>query len=267
MPHILFPTDFSVNARNALNFAVEIANSMGAQLTLLHTYKVYSTAGMFKSVESYLEEDAAKDMLALVKAVEPQLRNDAHLSTRIMKGEAVATIVGLAEAHGYDLIIMGTQGASGLEEIFSGSTTNGVMNKTRIPVLAIPSDAQFSDLSKIVLALDQEKLSGFTVVQPLVQLARSLQAKLLVFHQDMGEGDRGVDPAIGKYLESVDHSFTYELEESHIHFSVNDFVEDVGAGILCMIRRKRNFLDRVLHVSATKREAFHCDVPLLVLHD
>lgn len=267
MSHILFPTDFSANARNALNFAVEIANALGAQLTLLHTYKVFSTAGMFKSVESYLEEDAARDMLTLVSEIEARLQNDAHLNTRIMKGEAVKTIVGLAEAHEYDLIIMGTQGASGLDEIFSGSTTNGVMSKTEIPVLAIPNEARFSEISKVVLALDQEKLSGFTTIQPLVKLARALHAKVLVFHQDTGEEDRGIDPAIGKYLESVDHSFTYELEEDHIHFSINDFVEDVGAGILCMIRRKRNFLDRVFHVSATKREAFHCEVPLLVLHD
>ncbi len=40
MKNILFPTDFSPNAENALNFAVEIARKINGNLILFHAYSV-----------------------------------------------------------------------------------------------------------------------------------------------------------------------------------------------------------------------------------
>ena len=40
MKKILVPTDFSENARNAVDFSVAIANQFGSEIHLLYTYKI-----------------------------------------------------------------------------------------------------------------------------------------------------------------------------------------------------------------------------------
>lgn len=248
-----------------MSYAVAIANQFGSHITLLHSYKVYSTAGMLVSVESYLEEDAAREMLALVDEIEPQLTNGATVDSVIARGDAIPLIGSMADQ--YDLVVMGTQGASGLKEVFLGSITSGVIREVATPVLAVPAEAAWQIPTVMVLAMDQEGISGASVLAPLVKLGKAFSGSIKIFHQDTGADDIGIDPSVDVYLDGVPHSFYYELDDEDVNASINEFVDDIGAQLLCMVRRRRSFLEGLFHSSATQRSAFHCTVPLLVLHD
>ncbi|MCB0572781.1 MAG: universal stress protein [Phaeodactylibacter sp.] len=267
MKKILAPTDFSPNADNALAYAIDFANKCGGHITLLHTYRLYSSAAVFISVESLMEEDARRQMDALLQRLEPQLRGTASIEGKVVRGDAVPVITDMAEKGGYSLIIMGTQGASGLKEIFIGSTANGVMKHTSVPVLAIPNGFSFRPIKKVVFAIDAGGISHPGVTSVLVQIAKKCGARAYVFHQGLGERDDGIDPSIDIYLDDIEHSFHYELEADGINASINSFVADYDADLLCMVRRQRGFLEEAFHVSATTREVFDSPVPLLVLHD
>jgi nucleotide-binding universal stress UspA family protein len=267
MKRILVPTDFSEHSDNALSYALAIANAFGSELTLLHLYKVYSTSGMFVSIESYMKEDAAAQMLERVRKIEARLEGEARIVTKIGRGEAVNMIAEIAEKSDHDLIIMGTKGASGLEEIFVGSTTNGVLKQSRRPVLAIPGNFKFRILRNIVLTLDEGTISHVGILMPLVKLARRFGARVLVYHKDAGPKDAGMDSSIQIFLDDVKHSFHYQLDSDRLNKSINDFVKENSADLLCMIRRQRGFLKEIFHVSTTTKEVFDSPVPLLVLHD
>jgi nucleotide-binding universal stress UspA family protein len=266
-PKLLFPTDFSSPAQYALDYAVDLADRLGAELTLLHTFRVYSTAGMFTSVEQYLEEESATEMLKVMAYIENDLGKDVRLTSRIMRGDPTTVIASLADEEDYDLIVMGTQGASGLEEVFTGSTTNGVIRRAGTPVLVIPDQVSFRAPQHIVLAVDEGGLSSYETVKGLVLVARAYKADVLVFHQDTGATDRGIDSSVAKLLEGIPHSFVYELDDADVSQSIKDYLADTGAEMLCMIRRERSFLERIFHNSITQREIFNCSVPLLVLND
>jgi len=267
MKNFLVPTDFSDNSANALNYAVELANRFRGRITLAHLYKVYSSTGMFVSVESYMKEDAAEQMQELMEKVKPSLAPGVSIESKVIRGEAVSIITDMAMKLGVDLIVMGTQGASGTQEVFFGSTTNGVMKHTTTPVLAIPSGADFHPVRNIVLAIDEGCVSNPGVLAPLVQIARSFHSTIRVYHKDSGNTDQGIDPSIDIFLNGVSHSFHYELDAENINTSIKAFVKDYSGDLLCMIRRRRGFLKDLFHVSATSREVFNCSLPLLVLHD
>lgn len=267
MKKILFPTDFSAPAANALAHAVALANRFGCQLTLLHTYKVHQPAGALVSIESYLAEDARNDMDTLAADIQSQLDGGASLDTLIRRGEAITTIADVAHQGHYDLIVMGTKGATGLKEILLGSITAGVVKETDLPVLAIPDDYAPRPVNNIVLALDQGGLSGPEVTTVLVAISRAYEAVIRVFHQDMGPGDIGIDPGVEACLEGASHSFYYELDDDEVNRSIHDFAEEVNAEMLCMVRRRRSFLEDIFHVSATAHAVNHINRPLLVLHD
>jgi nucleotide-binding universal stress UspA family protein len=267
MKKILVPTDFSGNANNALKYAVRLANHFGATITLLHTFKVYSTTGMFISVERYMEEDAQASMEKVIRSVRPQLEGAAVIEQKLIRGDAIPMISSVADSGGYDLIIMGTQGASGLKEIFIGSVTNGVAKTAITPVLAVPTDFGYRDVKSVVFAVDDGRISSKTVVSALLDLAKGFDAKVMVYHKDLGDDDPGIDPSIHMFLEPIEYSLHYELNVDEINKSIGEFVEDKEGDLLCMIRRERGFLERIFHVSATSKEAFDSKVPLLILHD
>jgi len=267
MKKILMPTDFSHCAMNALGYAVDIANQFGCKITLLHTYKTYSTAGMFVSVEKYMEKDAAENLLSIINKIEPKLRNGASIESRLVQGDAIPIIRDIADKSRYDLIIMGTKGASGLKEVFTGSITNGIIKSATTPVLAIPDDFDYQPIDRLVLAVDEAGVSAPGVTATLAKLARGFDAHIHIFHQSNRMQKDDIDPAKDIYLEGLETSVHYELNGEDPVESILEFVEEKGAGLLCMVRRKRGFLEQVFHVSATTKTVFDSPVPLLVLKD
>ncbi len=267
MKKILFPTDFSAAANDALAYALAFANRWDCELGLLHAYKVYSPTGTLVSMEPFIEETARKEMQKTVADSQGLLHRPELLRSVLLRGDAIPVIASHAEEEKYDLIIMGTQGASGLREILLGSITAGVIRATEVPVLAIPANFTFQPPQEIVLAMDQQGISDPTILSPLVAIAKTFDATIRIFHQDTGPGDIGIDPAIDDLLQGIEHSFHYELEEGEVYRSIRDFTAEISADMLCMIHRKRSFLEDIFHQSATRHTVNRTERPLLVLHD
>lgn len=265
MKKILVPTDFSPYSQNALNYAIGLARDMGASLHLLHTYLVHASADMLISIERYIREDAERMMEDNRQWIHKQWPGHPPVTYDIIKGNAIPVIAGMADQ--YDLVIMGTQGASRFKDIFLGSTTNGVCKATETPVLAIPENARYRPLRKIVLAVDDYEVTGRNVLEPLIDLAELNDADIKIFHTDLGNTDLGVDPIIGMYLAGQDYSFHYAPATVKVNESIHTFVEAEKADMLCLIGRKRAWINEVFHRSVTRREVFQTEIPLLVLTD
>lgn len=268
MRKILIPTDFSSNAMGALQYGVGLANAIGnVELTLFHTYEVHSNAGMFVSVSDFMKKDAVDQSLEAIKSVEPRLQNGVTIDSQILRGHTVDLITDFARRNRYDLILMGTQGASGLQEIFFGSTTNAVLKESEVPVLAVPAGYRYTPVEKIVLAIDEEGLDSQEMVKPMVVISKAFDAPVSVFHQSAAFERDGIDPSVDEALGEMEHSFHFELEDENVNESINNFVLDSGAQLLVMVRRQRGFLEEVFHVSATTRKVFNTPVPLLILKE
>lgn len=267
MKKILVPTDFSENAYNALNFAVAFANVFGSEITLIHTFKLYSSTGMFISVETFMEDDAREELAEIIKNTRPKLNNGASIQHKLFRGDAAPVIASVAEKGEYDLIIMGTQGASGLKEVFTGSTTNAVVKAGNTPLLMIPEQYAFHEPKTIVFAIDEDRISSARVIKPLAKIGRAFSARIAVFHQDTGNQDHGIQAQTRQFLDPLEASFHFSLDQQDIHSSITDFVQETNADLLCMLRRKRGFLEKIFHQSVTTEAVFHSRIPLLVLHD
>jgi nucleotide-binding universal stress UspA family protein len=267
MKTLLVPTDFSDNAAVALDYAIDLANHWNSRLIFVNAYHVATSAAVMVSVESIMRADAEADMSQLLDTVRPRLHGEARAEGHVMHGDAIGTVTYLCKKEAVDLVIMGTQGASGLKEIFSGSTANGIIKHARVPVLAIPAGHVFTPFKTMVLAVDQAGLSSSSTLTPLLSLAKNYAAAVRVYHKDTGETDKGIDPIIEMFLESVEHTFHYELDGDVMHERLHAFVDEYHADLLCMIRRQRSFLESLFHPSATTREMFKIRLPLLILQD
>ncbi len=267
MQKILVPTDFSDAATNALAYAIELANQFGARISLISTYKVYTSAGMLVDVAAHIKEEVAKDMLKTVQTAESQLQGKASIDSILIEGDPAPSIAATAKRYNFDLILMGTTGASGLKEIFTGSTTNAVIANAEVPVLAIPEDCTYRPIERMVLAMDSEPIQPNAAMEVTIKVCQLHNAHISVFHQMEDFEDLGVDNSIKTVLKDVSHSIHYELDPDNINESLNEFAHDDGADWLIMIRRKRSFFENLFHRSVTKREVFDSPLPLLIVRE
>lgn len=140
---ILFPTDFSRCADQALNHALYLARLYRADLHILHVvvpleYDTNNPTHQFPdmdAVQTRLNEMATARMNAALKEREV---GDLRISQAQLQGISIApTILEYSDDHNIDLIVMGTHGRRGLKHLFLGSVAEEVVRLAPCPVLTI----------------------------------------------------------------------------------------------------------------------------------
>jgi nucleotide-binding universal stress UspA family protein len=138
---ILVPIDFSTHSERAARLAAELARTFDASLTVLHVYSIPT----YPLPEGYIlasPETVAELMektSAGVKAMKTRLVDHGapRVDTLLVEGSAFAEIVRTAREKGFDLIVMGTHGRTGLKHAFMGSVAEKVVRKAHCPVLSV----------------------------------------------------------------------------------------------------------------------------------
>jgi nucleotide-binding universal stress UspA family protein len=267
MKNIVVPTDFSANARNALDYAINIANQLDECVVhLIHVFAYRSETGLMASVNNFMRKHVEENLVELSAAVESSLFNGTSLRTGAFEGYPIDTITEYAETVNANYIIMGTQGATGLKGIFMGSNTTGVIKLCSRPIIAIPSGYKYRPLNEIAFAVDSEKVNREKILRPLIYLAEVNKARVDILHVEKAKELATIDAGVDIYLSDLNHSFHY-IEGRDVNKGINTFLREHNSDMLCMIHRRRSFLNRLIFESVTSVEALNCPVPLLILHD
>ncbi len=138
---ILIPIDFSEHSLNALEYAKLFAGKFNAELILLNIVEpVVFTADLtmgqvIPSIESELYQKSEEKVKELVDS----LRNKFNVRGVVKIGRPHVEIIEFAKDEGVDLIIIGSHGHTGVEQLLFGSTAEKVIRKASCPVLIIKS--------------------------------------------------------------------------------------------------------------------------------
>jgi nucleotide-binding universal stress UspA family protein len=188
-----------------------------------------------------------------------------HTSTGFVNDE----VISFSRVHGIDLIIMGTTGASGLQEILVGSNSASVIGRSEIPVLVVPPSSQFVVPKHMLYSSDYAE-PEFPAVSRLMFLAELFDAKVTVLH---------ITTEFDKFFDS-EHNF-FARNKKHIKHenitvvnkantevteAIEKYITEHQVDMLVMAKHSRSFFDRLFHRSLSKKMAYHTKIPLLVLH-
>ncbi|WP_114750349.1 universal stress protein [Pleomorphovibrio marinus] len=263
---ILVPTDLSDNAKNAINFAKAYAKFNDASITLLYAYyAVYDFAAQAQEIITAIEKDASK---ALKMEVNDN-KEGFQIDYKIVQG-TVATAVSAAIMEGeYDMIIMGTQGASGIKKNLIGSNTATVIKESEVPVIAVPKGSSFSTVVDITVAVELTK-EDEKLFKKLVRLTESFNFPYSVLHI---ESEESFDKAISfKGLESYlketypDCSFEFiKVKEKNFDRGIDLYLKDHPNTFMVMLSKDKTFFEFLFNKSHSMELAYHTHVPLLVI--
>jgi len=265
MKKILFPTDFSKNADNALDYAIAYVNQVKGHLTVVHVYDSPGTTGSFVNVDAFMRKEAFQHMEEIINRLHTKLEKGVTFDRFVERGGPIPTIAKISTK--YDLVIMGTQGASGLEEVFLGSVTNAIIKRTPTPVLVIPSGLRYKPIKNVVLSLDNQPVNGSMTLVPVQEMLQEFKADLLLFHSDKNMLDKGIDQTAYDLLGTTEYTIDYTISEETVNTVIKEMVTDYAIDVLVMIRRERTWWKNLFHDSVTSREVFHAPVPVLILHE
>jgi nucleotide-binding universal stress UspA family protein len=144
---ILAAVDGSDPAQKALDYALDLAESCGAEVVILsvvpHLHlptfsesdKGITARELFEVTEKMrsVHEEVLKEALAKAQSSKPRLR----ISTKLVEGHPADEIIKLSEEGSFDLIVMGSRGLHGFSEFLLGSVTHRVADHCKIPLLIV----------------------------------------------------------------------------------------------------------------------------------
>lgn len=272
MKTILVPTDFSKQAKYALDFASVIAKKAGAKIKLVHVLELPSSSAinisgqvtaddpMDKVFTFQLIESSKKRMAALAAEVE-----GVEVETHIHPGSTFQVINNEINAGDVDLLVMGTTGSSGVDEIMVGSNAEKVVRYATCPVITLKTPVKH-EIKHIVFASD------FGTDQPeLVNEIKKLQeffgATLHIvkintphdFHpsrKDMVQ----MEGFINRYgiTNCTKNIYNDMLEEEGIMY----YAFEVGADMIAMATRGRTGLSHIFSGSIAEDVVNHAKKPV-----
>jgi nucleotide-binding universal stress UspA family protein len=140
---ILVPVDFSPHAERAVRYAATLARRFDATLHLLHVVEDPFLSGAW-SPEAYVPNvtELLQDLTAGAERQLAGLRASVAalgitVTTAVITGRPAPAIVSHADQGGFDLIVMGTHGRTGLSHVVIGSVAERVVRKAPCPVLTV----------------------------------------------------------------------------------------------------------------------------------
>jgi nucleotide-binding universal stress UspA family protein len=149
---LLVPVDFSPCSRAALDYAAFLGQRWSAELDVLHVWSpptpTWEPAAFFvpsdESLIAFERSSAGKAMKEFLRHIEQE--NRLLVRGRLESGDPTATSLEAAE-DGYDLIVMGTHGRTGLSHMLFGSIAEAVVRRAPCPVLTIRAPDTSVELS------------------------------------------------------------------------------------------------------------------------
>lgn len=137
--HILVPHDFSETGEHALTFALDLAQPLGARVTVLHVYEVPAFAFPEMPVETsdLTGQIERASQSALDSVVTRAQRPGVDVRALLREGTVWSEIQLAAGETRADLVVMGTHGRSGLSRALLGSVTEKVVRTAPCPVLTV----------------------------------------------------------------------------------------------------------------------------------
>lgn len=265
---IILPLDFSENSKKALDFAVFLAGKKHASITLVHVIElVYDFASQAAVILDTMHSDAEA---MIKKTIKQHQSTGIQFDYVIKEGTASITVARIADELKANLIVMGTQGASGIKKALIGSTTVNTIKESKVPMLVVPERSDVTKLKKVTLALEfanhEEEFIDWIVV-----MSEKWGLGLEFLHVQTASGFKenlsvlGLETYLAKKYPGLPvriHTYYAPIASD----GLESFLEDHDNGILVMCHQHKNVWDQILNKSQSIEMAYHTHVPLLIMN-
>lgn len=271
MKKVLLTTDFSDNAQTAIDYGLQLFGSENTEYTLLNTYKEpgSSTAAMV-SIAEYLHKESENLLAEALEALKVKYPHHT-IKTASVHGSVYPVVNAIAKKGLADVVVVGTRGASQVQNFFLGSNTMDVLRNVQIPTVIVPKDQAYEPIKTIALAVDFKPLKDISILRPIVDLALAKGAGVSAFHvQENGDDEMTIDSPEVKdlFAEFGDTQRQFDnVKNENVAAGIGGYMDESHAEMLALVARKHNFIERLFQKSITKEVSLLASFPLYVVRE
>ncbi|NDV15697.1 universal stress protein [Muricauda sp. TY007] len=270
MKSIIVPVDFSNQSEKALRVAASLAKEHKAELYVLHMLEL-SPAIMGES--GYISQEQVVHLIKLGEQrftdfLDKPYLKDVKVIPVIKHYKVFSEVAEVAEKHKADLIVMGSHGADGLQEIFIGSNTERVVRTSDVPVLVIKgNEVNGFNPKHFVFACDFEEES-VPALKKAKEMAGLLKAKLhLVYINTPGDEFMSTNDAaekISKFLDEAKINIGVEIFNDYtVEKGVINYCEKISADLIGIPTHGRRGLSHFFMGSIGEDIVNHSEAPVI----
>lgn len=270
MKKILIPTDFSKFADDAIEVGAQIAKNNDCEIILIHMLEL--PGQMNDAIKG--ETSIPEVMLFKRKAEETlkNIKNRPYLSgipiTEVVRLDgAYHGITNYIKQHDIDLIVMGSHGATGINEILIGSNTEKVVRLSETPVLVIKNKIENFKVQNLVFASDfsSEIKKPF---QKILSFTKLFNAKLNLVHICTPNSFKSTSVAkkiVSDFIADFDMpEYSFEIyNESNIEKGIINYAEEKNADMIALCTHGRTGLSHFFIGSISEDLVNHARKPVL----
>jgi len=277
MKTILVLTDFSINASYTAQYALELAQSIKANLLLCNVYKAVpgeKSTGKVGWSMGRAEEDSVEDLGALMAQLKTRMDKDmnpAKFRPRIdqcsKEGLLSDKLDDIAADRQILMAVISMHSAGALTTLLSGNNASKVIEKAKFPVLVIPYQVRYQPYKTIAFA-SAMNYTDIGVLQSLSGLAGYSGSDILIAHVDPAKTEDNA--TLRQFFNQIPLKINYlkvlyqNIQHGSIINNLKMLIARVDIDLLVLVHRKPNFLRRFLNTSVVQQLALHPGKPLLI---
>ena len=270
---IIIPTDFSVQAEFAYLMVQRLEEKTKIDIHFLHVLNVPDTvsldaAGNIQTCGEIdvnfvtKQKDIAERKLANLKV----LYGD-HIHTHLVLGKTTDAILKFTESNNFDLIVMGTKGASGLKEKLSGSETQLIARKSKTPLLSLMCDRSDLQIRNLLMVHNFSQPAKENLVL-MHKLIRAFEPKMHLLQITSGNVDAEkakVEAQMIQFAElnGISNYQCHLINDRDVENGVVHFNQMINMDIVCIGTHGKGGL---FHQSATEKLINHLFKPIISFH-
>lgn len=267
MKRILCPTDFSEIANHSIAYSAMLSKRAKAKLTLLNVLSLFP----WPEVETYVIAEAIRERL------EDQSRQVSKDFDITCLAELEPTKKDLNDiisqyANDFDLIVMGTNGASDEFKSLFGSRSYQVAKESSVPVLVVPAGCKYKDISTILYAYDYESEEDLPIRQ-LIEWTNLLHVKIIVlqvkkyFTHEADVNAKSMEERIKRINPLSDIEFITIFSDEVVSDTIAGYMRKSGADILALCSVDHTVIDILFRESVIKSLTSLASFPIFIFHD
>ena len=261
MHRVIIPVDFSDTALNAARFVAQmLAGRKDALAILYHNFK------------DSQDEEMCLTYLESLK-MELHHKGDVHVECITeLGGDLIENLSRLAKTRTASLIAMGITGRTAMGQKLIGSNTLKMVDRSLIPVMIIPSDANYTGINHVAFASDFKDVVKSTPTAFIISVLEMFSPKLHIVNVDpehyvtitdeLRQEKEKMEKMFSKY-----HPEFYFIGMNNFFDALDNFVKDYNIDMLVTVPRFHGNTGNLFKSTHTKRLAYHSNIPLMAAHE
>ena len=276
MIRILVPVDFTKVSFSAYNYAVHFAESIKAEITVLHVINgSFSTAdSMFLDTMDAAYEASNNRLRTFVQDYLAKMGlpdDDVMVKSEVRFGVAGFTIADYANDQGFDYVIAGTRDSHSLIERVLGTTSTIVTKMVKCPVILIHENTRWITPKKVIYTID-DSTDFDESIDKYISFNQFFKAATDFIHIKVDDKniDSTRDAVIKEVFKKKEPDFAFEIKNIYggdIVQSIIDYSIFEKADMLVLVHRKRNFLNSFANRSLSLQTAEGIHLPVMILEE